>query len=148
MGFIEAICISKKKGTVKKSVLKSELIENWGLKSDAHGGDWHRQVSLLSAESIDEVKKAIPALVPGAFAENLVVRGIDLRKIKIGDKLKIGNSPILEITQIGKECHTSCVIKTLTGDCIMPREGLFARVLKGGVIKTGDKVIKMESTQN
>lgn len=140
MGHIEAICTSKKKGVVKKAQSKGRLIENWGLESDAHGGPWHRQVSLLAGESIDGVKKTLPQLIEGAFAENIVTRGLDLSQLKIGDFLQV-NGAVLEITQIGKECHNSgCAIKKATGDCIMPREGVFAKVLKGGVIKEGDPV--------
>lgn len=137
MGHIEAICISKKNGIVKKAQSNGRLIENWGLESDAHGGAWHRQVFLLAGESIDGVKKARPQLPKGAFAENIITRGLELSQLKIGDLPQV-NEAVLEITQIGKECHNNgCAIKKATGDCIMPREGIFAKVLKGGVIKEG-----------
>lgn len=138
-GYIEAICISHKKGIVKKEIPQAELVEDYGIKGDAHAGKWHRQVSLLAGESIDQMKKKIPSLAKGAFAENIILRGIDFSQIKVGDRIKLNDEVILEITQIGKECHTACAIKKHTGDCIMPREGLFARVLKGGKIKPGDK---------
>ena len=140
MGYIEAICISKKKGIVKKPVSNSRFIEDWGIEGDVHAGKWHRQVSLLAGESIDRMKEIIPSLSQGAFAENIIMRGIKSEELNIGDELILNNEVILEITQIGKECHMSCSIKKLTGDCIMPREGLFAKVIKGGKINPGDTV--------
>jgi len=134
MAYVEAVCLSHKKGIVKKEQGKVTLRENWGLQGDAHAGEWHRQVSLLAGESIDGVKEVLPTLKNGAFAENIITRGIELNKLNIGDRLKIGDV-VLEITQIGKECHNSgCAIKKATGDCIMPREGIFARVIQGGEI--------------
>jgi MOSC domain-containing protein YiiM len=147
MGYIEAICISRKKGIVKKPVSNSRFLENWGIEGDAHAGKWHRQISLLSGESIDKMKEKIPSLSQGAFAENIITRGINLLKLKTGDKLILNNKVILEITQIGKECHNSCAIKVRTGDCIMPREGLFARVVKGGSVKSGDSIKVLNSTK-
>ncbi|MDT8334417.1 MAG: MOSC domain-containing protein [Desulfurivibrionaceae bacterium] len=139
MAHIEAICISKKKGMVKREQPKVLLKTGWGMEDDAHAGDWHRQVSLLAGESIDNVKKVLPTLKNGAFAENIITRGLDLTALKIGDRLRVGDQVILEITQIGKECHNAgCAIKKATGDCIMPREGLFARVIQGGEARTGD----------
>ena len=133
MAHVEAVCLSHKKGIVKKEQSNVVLIENWGIDGDAHAGDWHRQISLLAGESIDTVKEILPTLKNGAFAENIITRGIDLNTLKIGDRLQIGDTVVLEITQIGKECHNSgCAIKKATGDCIMPREGIFARVIKGG----------------
>ena len=135
MAYVEAVCLSHKKGIVKKEQGKVTLRENWGLQGDAHAGEWHRQVSLLAGESIDGVKEVLPTLKNGAFAENIITRGIELNKLNIGDRLKIGDDVVLEITQIGKECHNSgCAIKKATGDCIMPREGIFARVIQGGEI--------------
>jgi MOSC domain-containing protein YiiM len=144
VGYIEAIAISDKKGVVKKEISQATLIEDWGIEGDAHAGVWHRQVSLLAGESIDRVKKKIPGLAIGAFAENLITRGIDLRIIKIAKRLKLADNVILEITQIGKECHNACAIKQLTGDCIMPREGIFAKVISGGRIRTGDAIVPVE----
>lgn len=139
MGYIAAICISHKKGIVKREVKEALVIENRGLEDDAHAGDWHRQISLLAGERIDTVKETLPTLKNGAFAENIITRGIDLGALRIGDRLRLGNDVVLEITQIGKECHNDgCAIKKATGDCIMPREGLFARVLKGGTLRAGD----------
>jgi MOSC domain-containing protein YiiM len=135
MAYIEAVCLSHKKGIVKKEQDKVVALEEWGIEGDAHAGNWHRQISLLAGESIDGVKEVLPTLKNGAFAENIITRGIDLNSLQIGDRLQIGDVVILEITQIGKECHNSaCAIKKATGDCIMPREGIFARVIKGGTL--------------
>jgi MOSC domain-containing protein YiiM len=141
MGSIEAVCISAEKGVVKTAVDQIVLRSEWGIEGDAHAGDWHRQVSLLAGESIDRMRQKIPDLAHGAFAENIVTRGIDLSGFAIGDCLKIGDGIVLEITQIGKECHDAgCAIKIATGECIMPKEGLFCRVLQGGTIKPGMKI--------
>jgi MOSC domain-containing protein YiiM len=142
MAYVEAVCTSAKKGVVKKEQKKIILKPDWGIETDAHAGDWHRQVSLLAGESIDTVKNVLPTLKNGAFAENIITRGVDLAALPIGHRLKIGNDVTLEITQIGKECHNSgCAIKKLTGDCIMPREGIFARVLVGGEIQSKDPIV-------
>ncbi|MDA8419283.1 MAG: MOSC domain-containing protein [Desulfobacteraceae bacterium] len=142
MAHVEAVCTSAKKGMVKREQPKVTLKTQWGLEEDAHAGDWHRQVSLLAGESIDNVKLVLPSLKNGAFAENIITRGLDLTRLKIGDRLRIGAEVILEITQIGKECHNAgCAIKKATGDCIMPREGLFARVIQGGEAKAGDPIV-------
>ena len=141
MAHVEAVCISEKKGIVKREQAEIILQENWGIENDAHAADWHRQVSLLAGESIDNVKEKLPTLKNGAFAENIVTRGIDLTAIKIGDRLSIGDHVVLEITQIGKECHNDgCAIKKLTGDCIMPREGIFSKVIQGGTVKAQDPI--------
>ncbi len=141
MAVVEAVCISEKKGIVKREQEFVQVKEMWGIEGDAHAGDWHRQVSLLAAESIAIVKESLPALKKGAFAENIITRGIDLARLAIGDKVQIGESVILEVTQIGKECHNKgCAIKKATGDCIMPREGIFSKVLSGGEIKPGDQI--------
>ncbi|MCK5192803.1 MAG: MOSC domain-containing protein [Desulfobulbaceae bacterium] len=145
MGQIDAVCISPKKGIIKKQVDQAVLETNWGITGDAHAGIWHRQVSLLAAESIATVKKKMPHIKHGVFAENLVVRELNLGDVVIGDRLIIDNSIILEVTQIGKECHNNgCAIKKATGNCIMPTEGLFAKVIHGGVVKTGS-TIEIES---
>src|SRR5210317_1846379 len=142
MAHVEAVCLSNKKGIVKKEMGNVVLIENWGIDGDAHAGDWHRQVSLLAGESIDTVKETLPTLKNSAFAENIITRGIDLTTLKIGDRLQVGDTVILEITQIGKECHNSgCAIKKATGDCIMPREGIFSRVIQGGEIIKELKIV-------
>ncbi len=141
MAYVEAVCISAKKGVVKKEQREVTLKAEYGIETDAHAGDWHRQISLLAGESIDRVKEAMPTLKNGAFAENIITRGIDLAAVAIGDRLQIGSTAIVEVTQIGKECHNSgCAIKKLTGDCIMPREGIFAKVIDGGSVKAGDAV--------
>ncbi|MDQ7798017.1 MAG: MOSC domain-containing protein [Candidatus Edwardsbacteria bacterium] len=140
MGKILSINISTRKGEKKTRVQTAVLKENHGIVGDAHAGDWHRQVSLLAADSVDKMRGRGVELHPGDFAENLTIEGIDLKCLKIGQRLKIGSEIILEITQIGKECHDGCAIKQQVGDCVMPREGVFARVIKGGEIKTGDQI--------
>mgnify|MGYP000765896688 FL=1 len=138
MGKILAVCISEKKGTLKKEVGEARLIENFGLEGDAHGGTWHRQVSLLSAEKIEEFRKKVPVEY-GAFGENLVAEGFDFGTLPVGSRFAVGEA-VLEMTQVGKECHSDCNIKQQTGECIMPREGVFARVLKGGRVRKGEKL--------
>jgi MOSC domain-containing protein YiiM len=140
MGYIEAICISKRKGVVKKRIDEATLIAGWGIQGDAHAGKWHRQVSILAGESIERIKQKLPDVAHGAFAENLVTRDVELSRIEPGDRLIIGDGIVLEISQIGKECHRSCRIKELVGDCIMPTEGVFAVVVRGGIVKTGDVI--------
>ena len=141
MGYVEAVCISPKKGMIKKQVERIAVRQDWGIVDDAHAGDWHRQVSLLAGESIDRVKELLPGLRHGSFAENIVTRDIDLAGLRVGDRLTLGEGVILEITQIGKECHNQgCAVKRKTGDCIMPREGLFAKVICGGAIQSGDTI--------
>jgi MOSC domain-containing protein YiiM len=142
MGVIEAICVSVEKGTVKQPVPSVELREAWGIEGDAHAGEWHRQVSLLAAESIDQVRTVMPELGYGMFGENLVTRGLDLPSLAVGDRLLIGEQVELEVTQIGKECHNGgCPIQKATGDCIMPREGVFCKVLVGGMLAPGSLVV-------
>jgi MOSC domain-containing protein YiiM len=139
-----SINISQRKGEKKVSVPSAVLKVDHGIVGDAHAGDWHRQVSLLATESVDKMRGKGVELHPGDFAENLTIENIQLSKLKIGQKLKIGLDIILEITQIGKECHNDCAIKKQVGDCVMPREGVFAKVIKGGEIKTGDNVTVTE----
>lgn len=139
MAIIRAICISPMRGTPKSRVEQGEFIAGHGIKGDAHAGDWHRQVSLLSLEKIAAFQKQGAELTDGAFGENLVVEGIDLRSLPPGTRLRSGDV-VLEITQVGKECRNHCEIYRRMGDCIMPREGIFARVLQGGTIKTGDEI--------
>ena len=139
-GRLEAICISEIRGVVKTPVAGATVRTDHGLLGDAHAGPWHRQVSVLSTDSIAKIKASIPDLEDGAFAENLVVSGLDLMGLVVGDGLKVGATCELEITQIGKECHNSCAIKEQTGDCVMPREGLFCRVITGGDLAVGDDV--------
>ena len=139
---VEAVCLSHKKGIVKKEQAEVEVLVNWGIEGDAHAGNWHRQISLLAGESIDGVKQVLPTLKNGAFAENIITRGIELNTLQIGDRLQVGDQVMLEVTQIGKECHNrGCAIKKATGDCIMPREGIFAQVIQGGTISKKQKII-------
>lgn len=138
MGKVLAVCISEKRGTLKKNVHTVNLIENFGIENDAHAGNWHRQVSLLSSEKIEAFKAKGAPVVDGSFGENLIVDGIDFAKLLVGTKFKC-NEVILELTQIGKECHHGCSIFQTMGDCIMPREGTFTRVLHGGIISEGDE---------
>ena len=141
-GKVLAICISEKRGTQKKEVSEGTLRENFGLEGDAHAGTWHRQVSLLSFEKIEEFRQRGAEVDFGAFGENLVVEGLDFRRMPVGTRLRIGES-LLELTQIGKECHSHCAIHQAMGDCIMPREGVFAKVLHGGNVKPGDTVLQL-----
>ncbi|MDA8428987.1 MAG: MOSC domain-containing protein [Geobacteraceae bacterium] len=139
MAHIVATCISENKGERKKPVESVELRENHGIVGDAHAGQWHRQVSLLATESIDKMRKLGLDVDSGDFAENLTTSGIDLVLLPIGSRLQIG-ATLLEVTQIGKECHTRCAIYYQAGDCVMPKEGIFASVLRGGTIKAGDTI--------
>ena len=137
MAEVLAVCISTEKGTVKHPVPEVLLEQEHGIRGDAHAGPWHRQISLLAQESVDKLPlKDIPV---GAFAENILTRGIILHTLPVGTRLQIGNT-LLEITQIGKECHADCEIRRKTGDCVMPREGVFARVLRGGIVRSGDEI--------
>lgn len=143
MGRIEAICISTARGTQKRPVGSAEFIADWGIRGDAHGGHWHRQVSLLSADRIDTFRARGAQVENGAFGENLVVRGFDFSAFPVGTLFKSGDV-LLELTQIGKECHQHCAIYQAVGDCIMPREGVFARVIRGGIARTGDELVLAE----
>ncbi|MBQ9050035.1 MAG: MOSC domain-containing protein [Lachnospiraceae bacterium] len=137
MAVIRAICISDQKGTQKYRIPEGTFTEDYGIEGDAHAGKWHRQVSLLSAEKIQEFRDKGVQVEYGAFGENLVVEGCDLRSLPVGTRFAIGEV-LLEMTQIGKECHDHCAIYNVTGDCIMPREGVFAKVLHGGKVREGD----------
>jgi len=139
MGIIRAVCVSAEKGTEKKETEQAELVERHGIKGDAHAGDWHRQVSLLSLQKIEAFRAKGADVDYGAFGENLVVDGIDFASLPVGTKFRCGGA-LLEMTQIGKECHSHCAIYKRMGDCIMPREGVFAKVLQGGIIKRGDEI--------
>ena len=143
MGEIKAICISERRGTAKHPVETARLLEGYGIEGDAHGGNWHRQVSLLGLEKIEDFRKRGAKVEFGAFGENIVAEGIDFRRLPVGSWIGMGEA-VLELTQIGKECHTHCAIYHSVGDCIMPREGVFARVLKGGIIRVGDRVEGLE----
>lgn len=144
MAKVVSINKSLKKGTVKTPQSEGLFIENFGLEGDAHAGKWHRQVSLLAEESIGKMKKLVPNLKDGDFAENITTEGIVLYELPVGTKLQIGET-IQEVSQIGKECHKGCAIKNKVGECIMPNEGIFTVVLKGGVVKVGDEIKIIES---
>ena len=146
MGKLLAICTSPKRGTVKTEVPSALLTPEWGILEDAHGGSWHRQVSMLSAEKIDSFRKKI-WVEYGAFGENLVIEGFDFRNLTVTSRFAIGDV-VLEMTQIGKECHNDCIIKQQTGECIMPREGVFAKVITGGEIHVGDQVTMLPALEN
>lgn len=141
MAKVVAINISEKKKTPKKSIPSGMLIENFGFEGDAHAGNWHRQVSLLAKESIERAQgMRTDGLCHGMFAENITTEGIVLHTLPVGTKIKIGDSAVIEITQIGKECHDGCAIKEMVGQCIMPKEGVFAKVLNGGCVKENDSI--------
>ncbi|WP_040212350.1 MOSC domain-containing protein [Clostridium polynesiense] len=144
MAKVLAVNISEKKGVVKKPIEKGYFQADHGLIGDAHAGKWHRQVSLLGKESIDKMTAlGIKGLCTGKFAENLTTEGLELYKLPVGTKMSIGET-IMEVTQIGKECHGGCEIRTLVGDCVMPREGIFTKVIQGGYIKAGDEIRVLE----
>ena len=137
---ITSLAVSKKKGTIKKVIESGKLIEKHGFEGDAHAGEWHRQVSFLSQENIDAARERGLDVSFGDFAENIATLGIDWKTVPVGTKVKLGDTAIVEITQIGKECHNKCAIYYKAGDCIMPKEGVFARVLQGGEVKLKDKI--------
>ena len=143
MGKVIAVCTSPAKGTQKQNVGEGVFIEDFGIQGDAHAGKWHRQVSLLSYDKIEEFRARGAETADGAFGENLVVEGIDFRLLPVGTRLYCADV-ILEMTQIGKECHHGCQIFQKMGDCIMPREGVFARVIRGGTIRVGDEMKVIE----
>jgi len=140
MAKVIAINISEKKGTPKKTIPTGEFVENHGLKGDAHAGSWHRQVSFLGIESINKIKAlGIEGLCTGKFAENITTEGIELYSLPVGKKFHI-KDVVFEVTQIGKECHQKCAIFHQVGDCVMPKEGIFAKVITGGIIGEGDEI--------
>jgi TatD DNase family protein len=139
MGTIRAVCVSAEKGAAKREVGEVELVARHGIKGDAHAGDWHRQVSLLSLQKIDAFRALGAEVDYGAFGENIVVDGIDFASLPVGTILRCGDA-VLEMTQIGKDCHNHCAIYQRMGDCIMPREGVFAKVIHGGIVKPGDGI--------
>ena len=139
-GKVISVNISSEKGVRKVNVVQSCLVPEFGLKDDAHAGKWHRQVSLLAMESIDKMVRLGLKVGPGDFAENITTQELDLLKLPLGTKFRIGGNSLLEVTQIGKVCHTRCAIYYQAGDCVMPKEGIFARVLEGGEIKVGDEI--------
>lgn len=145
MGKVVAVCVSDRKGIRKRDVRDAFLKRNWGLEGDAHAADWHRQISLLAIESIEKMRAKGLKVTPGSFAENITVQGLDLPAIPVGTRVQLGEAEV-EITQIGKICHTRCAIYYQAGDCVMPREGIFAKVLKEGRVQTGDQVEVLSST--
>lgn len=146
-GKIVAICTSENKGTQKHEVSSAVLKEGWGIEGDAHAGKWHRQVSMISLEKIEAFREKGAKIEFGAFGENLVVEGFDLRLVPVGTCFQIGEA-VLQLTQIGKECHSHCEIYRVMGDCIMPREGVFTTVVKGGRIQSGDEVFMLPLDKN
>ena len=143
-GKVIAVCISEKKGTQKIEVPSIKLVPEWGIENDAHAGKWHRQVSLLALEKIEAFRERGADVDFGAFGENIVAEGFDFRALPVGTRFRIGDA-LLELTQIGKECHTHCAIYHQVGDCIMPREGVFTIVLEGGTVKAGDEIEMIEA---
>ena len=139
MAEVVSVNISEQKGTVKREVPAIQLKLRHGIVGDAHAGDWHRQISLLAEESVDTMRPLLPGLRPGAFAENVNTRGIDLKSLPVGTRLRLGET-VVEITQIGKECHNDCAIKKTTGKCVMPTEGVFAVVVEEGIVRKGDSI--------
>ena len=139
MAIVKAVCISEKKGTRKIEAPSIKVVINHGIVGDAHAGNWHRQISLLAKESIDKLSDIGVELAPGVFAENIVTEGIELVSLAVGTRFKVGNS-VLEVTQIGKECHNDCEIKRTAGKCVMPTEGIFAIVIEEGEIFPGDEI--------
>ncbi len=145
MAEVVAVCISEEKGQQKHPIAAGELVENHGIRGDAHAGPWHRQVSLLGEESVEKVQKHVDfPLLPGAFAENLLIRGLCLYTLPVGTRLEIGPA-LAEVTQIGKTCHNDCAIRKAAGDCVMPREGIFVRILRGGTVRPGDGIRVIET---
>ncbi|MEF9934708.1 MAG: MOSC domain-containing protein [Clostridium sp.] len=143
MAKVVAVNISEKKGVVKKPVDSITLVVDHGIQGDAHAGKWHRQVSLLANESIDKMRGKGIDLDFGVFAENITTEGIEVALLPVGCKLRMGEA-LLEVTQIGKKCHHGCEIRQIVGDCVMPREGIFAMVLEGGQVKPGDDIFVVE----
>ncbi|MBR0309007.1 MAG: MOSC domain-containing protein [Mogibacterium sp.] len=143
-GKVIAVCVSEKKGTQKTEVTEIKLIRDWGIEGDAHAGKWHRQVSLLALEKIDEFRSRGASADNGAFGENIIVEGFDFKNLPVGTRFRIGDA-LLELTQIGKDCHKHCTIYHQVGDCIMHREGVFTVVLEGGTVKAGDEVELVEA---
>ena len=139
MASVVAVCISERKGTQKHAVPEIQLKIDHGIVGDAHAGNWHRQVSLLAQESVEKMKAVFPDIPVGAFAENILTEGLTLYTLPVGTRLRVGEV-LLEVTQIGKECHAHCAIRQQVGDCVMPREGIFTIVLEEGTIRAGDTI--------
>jgi len=135
---VESLNVSTAKGTKKKPVDAVVLRAGWGIEGDAHAGEWHRQVSLLADEDVETMRALLPTIAPGDFAENVTTTGVAVAELPVGARLELG-AAVLEVTQIGKECHHGCEIRAIVGDCVMPRKGIFARVLVGGEVRRGDR---------
>jgi len=144
-GKVLAVNVSEKKGTKKTNIKSCLLLKDFGLKDDAHGGPWHRQVSLLANESIEKMRAKGLKVGYGDFAENITTEGVDLVHLPIGTQIRIGDTVLVQVTQIGKECHTRCAIYYQAGDCVMPKEGIFAEVVNEGDVKVGDEIIVEKS---
>lgn len=144
MAKVIAVCVSERKGVCKKEVPQITLRRDHGIVGDAHAGNWHRQISLLANESVDTMRRLGLTLRPGAFAENIVTQGLELKSLPVGTRLRVGEA-LLEVTQIGKECHNDCAIRKATGKCVMPTEGIFAIVIEEGVVRPGDPIRLEES---
>ena len=143
IGKVISVCTSEKKGTLKTSVPEIDVRKDWGIQGDAHAGKWHRQVSLLSYEKIEAFRARGAEIEDGAFGENIIVQGIDFATLPVGTKFAC-NDVVLELTQIGKECHSGCAIFKKMGECIMPKQGVFTKVLHGGIIRPGDELTILE----
>ena len=140
-GVVRGICISQKRGTAKYPVESARIVPDWGIEEDAHGGKWHRQISLLALEKIEAFREQGADVDFGAFGENLIIEGFDLRNVPVDSEIRIGDIVRLKVTQIGKECHSGCAIFKKMGECIMPKQGVFTKVLHGGVIHPGDELV-------
>ena len=145
-GQIVAVSVSDRKGVKKTNIECGRLVANFGLEGDAHGGDWHRQISLLARESIDKIRAKGLDVVPGDFAENITTSGFVLEELPVGTRLHLGAEALVEITQIGKVCHHRCAIFHQVGDCVMPRAGVFARIVKGGPVRPGDTITSADGS--
>jgi MOSC domain-containing protein YiiM len=145
-GRIEAVSVSDRKGVKKTNIACGLLVRNFGLEGDAHGGDWHRQISLLAQESIEKIRAKGLDVAPGDFAENITTSGFAPEALPIGTRLRLGAEALVEITQIGKVCHHRCAIFHQVGDCVMPREGVFARIVKGGPVRPGDAITSADGS--
>jgi MOSC domain-containing protein YiiM len=145
-GKIVAVCTSEKTGTRKANVGSALVKINWGIEGDAHAGEWHRQVSLLAMESIDKMRAQGLEVGPGDFAENITTEGLVLYELPIGTRIKMGET-LAEVTQIGKVCHDRCAIYEQAGDCVMPREGIFVRILQGGQVNVGDEIEILDGSE-
>lgn len=143
-GQVKTVSISRKKGVKKTNVEQVRMMVNYGIERDAHAGKWHRQVSMLAMESISKIRNKGIEVNPGDFAENITTEGIELCCLPVGTRMKLGETILVEVTQIGKECHNRCAIFHAVGDCVMPREGIFVRVLRGGVVRPGDAIIVLK----